>query len=492
MYTAAALADLAPDDAEDILEVLLDDNILRQDTPGRYYFHDLVRECSQELRGSIEKAAQQEALVRLFDYYLSAVHLWGTSLNRDLDRPTPDTTHPPDQILTGNTDHELKAILDDEYRNIAELIRFASEHSMHRYAWQLVYAVEPYLRLRNYDGNARQLIEIGLHSARADHDLAGESACLLCMVSVCRQRGSVEDTQAYLAEAARLSERTGDARNEAIQLAELGTLQVNDDRLLDAYRTFQKAEQVVPPASNEALRASIVNNLGVVCRDLGEFDDALLHLRDALRIARAIGNKRSELRMLWNIGAVLQLQGGQQASHRVFTRVLEVSGQLDYEYGESLALLALASADRQVGDLDGALERGRRALTIARRMSLRKIECDALEVLGETFFSLRNPEDASGLFDQARELSIEYRFGRYTARALEGLAHVAWLAGDLTEAGRHWHDAVELYPDDIVDTRYAKAHLATLEDPTTTCFRCVVQPARTASPFDQLDAEILQ
>jgi hypothetical protein len=41
-YAAAALTGMSVEEAGDVLEALFDDNLLRQDTPDCYYFHDPV------------------------------------------------------------------------------------------------------------------------------------------------------------------------------------------------------------------------------------------------------------------------------------------------------------------------------------------------------------------------------------------------------------------------------------------------------------------
>lgn len=52
--SAATLADIGLADAEAMLDALFDDNLLRQDCTGRYYFHDLIWDCAHELRDENE------------------------------------------------------------------------------------------------------------------------------------------------------------------------------------------------------------------------------------------------------------------------------------------------------------------------------------------------------------------------------------------------------------------------------------------------------
>lgn len=51
---AAVITGLPVDDVERCFDVLLENNLIRQDVPGRFSFHDLVRDCTREL---LESAA---------------------------------------------------------------------------------------------------------------------------------------------------------------------------------------------------------------------------------------------------------------------------------------------------------------------------------------------------------------------------------------------------------------------------------------------------
>ena len=64
---AAALADIDADDAERILEALVDAHILEQVAPERYRFHILVKDYAESL--TEDSADSTAALIRLFDHY---------------------------------------------------------------------------------------------------------------------------------------------------------------------------------------------------------------------------------------------------------------------------------------------------------------------------------------------------------------------------------------------------------------------------------------
>ena len=71
VHAAAALADTGVDASERLLEALLDAHLLDQPVPGRYRFHDRLREYAAHLAVEHDTEADRTAaLTRLLDYHL--------------------------------------------------------------------------------------------------------------------------------------------------------------------------------------------------------------------------------------------------------------------------------------------------------------------------------------------------------------------------------------------------------------------------------------
>ncbi|MFF3845750.1 BTAD domain-containing putative transcriptional regulator [Streptomyces sp. NPDC002328] len=73
LAAAAAVLDLPPEDAEDLLESLVDTSLLESAAPGRYRFHDLVRLYARACAERDEQPPGERtvALSRLLDFYLA-------------------------------------------------------------------------------------------------------------------------------------------------------------------------------------------------------------------------------------------------------------------------------------------------------------------------------------------------------------------------------------------------------------------------------------
>ncbi|KAA2253102.1 hypothetical protein F0L68_33670 [Solihabitans fulvus] len=472
-YVAAALADLPIARTDDCLDALFDANLLKQNTTGRFYFHDLIRDCSQELLTEVESDAERnDAVGRMFDYYLHTAHTLSAGLHNVIYDEAPQVDRVPEEIRSADSLADAVNILNEEYRNLVAITQLAIDEGWHRQAWQLVCTLQPYLETRNYGGSSYALFQGGAQAARAASDLRGESSCLRGLVAVCRYLKSTAEARSHLARSLELTKQVGDTRSETAQLVQLGNLYLYEDQLEEARAIFREAEPLTEQDPSGFLRASVAINLGVIARDLGEYDQALDSLRGAVMLISS-DNPDSLVFTMWSIGTVLHLLGEHDQALREFTLGLHTSRENKLERGEALAFVGLAGVNRSLGNLDESLKQGRLALTLARSHDLRATECEALNALGETTVAMRDAARAEQVFDQARERARQYGFARYEARAMDGFAHAALLRGDLNGARRYWEEATKRYPRGIADAQYAARHLVSLRgNENTTCFRC--------------------
>jgi DNA-binding SARP family transcriptional activator/tetratricopeptide (TPR) repeat protein len=467
-YTAAALTGYSLDVAEYCLQALFDDNLLLQTTADRFHFHDLVRDCSHQIAMEIEDPTERQATQhRLFDYYLHAVHVWSKDLENRIYNLPPRIGHQPEHLRAAASSHEAVELLSVEYRNLTAIAQFTVSNGWPAHAWQFACFLQPLLAIRNYPEGSYELFQGGVAAARAVGDVPGEAACLQGLAAVCRAHRSTAEALRHLQCALDLNRQLGDLGREAALLVDLGNVHLDDDRIDDARTAFQAAEALVEHSPNPALRAAIDNNLGVIYRDLGLYQKALSRLRKAL--AATPHDDRASL-TAWSVGAIYHVRGEFDAALREFERILHTSTESDFEHGQAVALLGLSAVHRSLGDSDESMRLGRRALALARRLALHKLECETLIAIAETT-ALQDVDQAERIYQMAADHTRRHNLQRYEARVMEGFAHVASARGQHAEARRYWERAVELYPAGMADAEYARLHLAASAD-TATCFRC--------------------
>ncbi|MBM7810469.1 AfsR/SARP family transcriptional regulator [Saccharothrix algeriensis] len=470
-YTAAALGGVDVEEAVDVLESLYDDNLLKQNVAGRYYFHDLIGDCAgQLLAEAAEEQEERAAVHRLLDYYLQVAHTWCGLLDPGIYRNAPRVDHVLGEIREVDSYKGAVDALNAEFANLTAAALFAAQRGWHRHAWQLVCTLHPFLKLRNFGGKAYDLYKSAAEAARAAGDEFGESISLQGLSGACREQRTVTEAVEHLNRALELMRRVGDVDREAHQTVDLGNLMFRADRLPQARDLYLAADRLLAGSTDTRLRSAVVNNLGVLCRDLGEFDLALDHLRRALEMPGH--SSRDRLITEGVLGTALHLRGDHQAALHAFGQVLDEATADRFAYGEAMALMGMSSVYRHLGDLMASVEHGRRALRSAREFGFREFECEALSCLGEAFFLLADTERAQQVFVEVGQMGERYQSIRYQARALEGLAHLSFARGEVEGARRYWEKAVETYPAGLVDIRYARTHLTSPGNGWTTCFRC--------------------
>jgi tetratricopeptide (TPR) repeat protein/transcriptional regulator with XRE-family HTH domain len=226
---AAAVADLPPAQANEILEELVDAHLVQELTPTRYRMHDLIRRYATDLAAE-EEPDLDEVIHRAVTHYAVRARSWA---------PRPHLPLPDQDAAT--------AWFDLEYVNLVAA----------------------------FDAAAR----IG-----ADEVVAELPQAL--RVWFFRHRGTDEQTRMFEAAAAACA-RLGRVREQASLLSDLGFAQAaagRPDEALDAYR---RAGRAAP--GDDSLSAGLALRTGFAERDRGNFEAARAHFRQARTLFEKLG-----------------------------------------------------------------------------------------------------------------------------------------------------------------------------------------------------------
>jgi DNA-binding SARP family transcriptional activator/tetratricopeptide (TPR) repeat protein len=474
-YTAAAVSGLGVEEAEEHVEVLFDDNLLLQPSPGRYQFHDLIKDCARHLLEQCDdEPVRTAARQRLLDYYLDLAHRLCEPMavgpfRLDLDVPTF-----PQAVSSPASNEDRLDRLRREHRNLVAVAQFAIDQGWHRHAWQIVCCLQPLLKLSNYGGTALELFEGAVRAAQALEDRHGESLSLMGAALVLRERKLNARATSLMEQAIAISRGIDDRSTELYQVTGLGVVWLNDGHLKLAYDCFTEARTLAAALNDQSALAALRNNLGAVCVDLGCYDEALGHLQHALARRRANGDRQSEATVLTNVGLAHYRQRRYADAAIEFERALHLCDATTHPHIKITAWTGLCLVQRARGALEEAIHSGGEALRLARRARLPELECDALIALGDALLTSGDRVQAMAAYVNARDIATRYHLILCGGRVQEGFAHLASAEDNLATARAAWERALELYPEEAGEAENARRHLAGLGSSHTPCVRCEI------------------
>jgi tetratricopeptide (TPR) repeat protein len=189
-----------------------------------------------------------------------------------------------------------------------------------------------------------------------------------------------------------------------------------------------------------------LSSLGLCYYRLGDYQEAINLLTEALSIARETGIRRDEAGALGNLGICYEHLGDYRQAISLHTRALAMHRRIadrDRD-GEGIAMGNLGICHCALGEYQKAIDLNTQALTISRETGSRRNEGLDLDDLGRCYEHLGKYREAMDLYTQALAIAREtgYRYGEATAVAHLGRA---WLAfGDRSRAVTFLQDALTM------------------------------------------------
>ncbi|WP_214317357.1 AfsR/SARP family transcriptional regulator [Nonomuraea sediminis] len=355
---AAALADLSQDQAEDLLEGLLDTHVMLQHEPGRYTFHDLLREHARETAAAEEDEGEREqALARLFGHYLRGVTARGESW-QEAERANliAVAVHATDHELPGDTGHDVTAL--------------------HRHLYDRAHA------------DALALYAGALEAARTRGDRSAEARTLIDLGWVRWRHADYDHSAEEFERALELSGQIGERYGQARALQGLGHVRLRrgDEQAggrehEDAHADFVRALDLYRELGDRIGTAGALVGLGLAAERLDRPDEAAARHAQALELYRELDDRGGIGDALDGLAAVQRRRGHHDEALGHHRRALSLHREIGYRTGEAVVLNGLAETLRAAGDPDGAAEQHRAALALARELDLRPEQARALRGL---------------------------------------------------------------------------------------------------------------
>lgn len=442
---AAALFGSSEREARRLLDVLIGAHLVEQPTPERYQFHDLLRAYSADQARHLESPQDQDAaLTRLFDWYLHTAHSVAGILHIHwvtLELPSPAAGVTPFII----TDYaEAQRWYENERANLVAIVRAAAELHMDRVAWQLPVVMREVYSYRNPFEDWFTTTRIGLDAVRREGNRFGEALLLESLGWASRQTQRYQESIDFHSRALAIWQERGDRAGQALAITRLGLAHTDMRHLDTAREQYLLALEICNEIGHERGRAILTTNLGWLYEHQGDFQQSIELSRQGAADMRALGDKLYEADALNQVArAYCGLEQWEEAVTHAedALRIDQEEGHLTFE---GFHLATYGAALRGSGRYGDSLTAYQRCAVIHRRLGDRAREGQALDGAGETYREMGHFDEAADFHRQAAAILRTVGDRWLLAVALDNLATTLNVAGHGDDAKTHWREVLPL------------------------------------------------
>jgi tetratricopeptide (TPR) repeat protein len=192
-------------------------------------------------------------------------------------------------------------------------------------------------------------------------------------------------------------------------------------------------EQILPYVEGD-LRSHCLIALGVIHRDLGNWDLAEKYFQDALAIAEKEDNKRHIATSLGMLGDIERNRGNWDEAEKLYRQCLEVETELGNRSGMATSWALLGDIERKRGNWDEAEKLYRQCLEVETELGARQGMATSWASLGDIERNRGNWDEAEKLYRQSLEMMTEFGARQGIAMSISCLGENELRRGNLDTA----------------------------------------------------------
>jgi tetratricopeptide (TPR) repeat protein len=371
LSAAASLAAASAEQARKALDELARAYLLVEYRPGRFTFHDLLRAYAAEQARMLESAdALEEAVRRLLDYYLRAMHtgellVWPARLEVELPRQVPGSL-----TENFNTREQALAFCRSERHVVQALVTNAAERGgFDAYCWQIPRAMAPLLARGGLLHDYLALERIALAAAHNLGDPLGLGHAHYEFAHACALLGDTVNSAAHLERALEQFAAVGDPAAHAMARNGLSQLLDQQGQYAQALEHEKEALRLRLKIGNRVQIAHSEQTIGTIYARLGQYDAALRHCYRALDHGRETGSLPLTADTLDILGRIHLAHGDPNEAIASYLQALAIYRDAGGDANEAAVLIGLGDAQLAVGDAPAARDSWQRALALLANLS---------------------------------------------------------------------------------------------------------------------------
>ena len=362
---AASLAGVGQPAARRLLCQLTRAHLTGEHAPGRYAFHDLLRAYSAaQARGYDSKPERSEAVGRALDHYLhTAGH--GSTLVNPVHEPVALALLKPGTVPEWPADHrQALAWFEAEHYVLLASIALAESTGFAVHAWQLPWAISPFLRIRGHYQECTVTQRTALAAATRLDDPTGRAISSRLLGAAYAELGDHPQARAHLTRSLDLCRRLGNRLGEAKAHQDLNVLAERQGRYADALGHAEQALRLYQATGHKAAEVEALNNVGWYHAHLGDYQQARVFCQQALTLNVEVGHPRFE-GIIWDtLGFAEHHLGNPTEALTCYQRALSISQELGDRFHQADTLTHIADARHDVGELVQARQAWQQALAM--------------------------------------------------------------------------------------------------------------------------------
>lgn len=423
-YLAAALADVSPRSAREMLEDLLDAHLVQQPTAGRYRLHDLVHQHAR--RASERQDSQptrERALGRLLDYYVHAAAAADAAmpfLSRGRD---VSAGRPPAELPRFADKNAAFAWYVAEYENLIGAFEVAVATGADTHACELPRFMRAFFARRCGTTHLNHLFERSLAAAQRLGDPRQLAEAHSDLGFARYNAGRMAEAGAAYETAQSLVSQSGDAWSQAELTLRRAYMRWDEGHINEPLDLFRQAGSLYSAAGCPTGAAHATADEAWALLQLGRREEAARLAREALDVPHADPTWPAALTARLTLGVAIAHEQPAEATEHL-SHALDLAREDGHKHNEAWCLNCLGVALRQMGRYEEALAAHREAFALLEELFEEHWKIHFLDSYGETCRLAGLPEQALLLHRQALELAPQVGYRHKEALAHEGIAAV--------------------------------------------------------------------
>lgn len=259
-----------------------------------------------------------------------------------------------------------------------------------------------------------------------------------------------------------------DKYNQTYNFGRLGMSCRNLGRFEEAIAFHRRALDLARKAGYRRMEAYQLSGLGLVWRAIGRFDLAIDYFRQSLQIAHEIGDHQEESAQLGHLGISYHALGQMGEAVEALSQALDIDHRNKDTRNRGIHIGFLGEVCYSLDQIDLSLRCFRKALAIAREIGFRRHEVSWLNNIANAHLTKEEFGQSIGIFNQALIIAREIGHPRGESHSLLGLSQAYFGLGKLRTAKRLCQETIAI---EIARTRIGAVFtkgciLLQLQDPS--------------------------